>query len=332
MELNKLTLSDFVSLVDIMWLDSVDTADKSAYNSGIFHVVPIAQNTGESRRMSEIQREQYARRKDEGDQAKRLKIQQGYTKDLESYRVAMDVGVTLEERTQNKYPEVTAKLTDMVELPWNTIELDLQMRLSFATATSYSDMDGNTIDTATGDTYAWAYSLHSVKASSATYRNILSNNPRLSPGALTAMERMAKENAIDQFGVKIVGIRFDIMWTTDDAEDIKVAEEFLTSVGSPEYDNSNVKNVNRFKYRHVVLPRVAVDSSGAVDTDKRHYWGLVSSKYVTAYLGMWESPNVIPMFETKDGTDNLETGVRAGYGICVVSGRGFTLSLGDGSA
>ncbi len=102
MELNKLTLADFVSLVDIMWLDNVKSADRSAFNSGIFHVIPIAQNTGDSRRMSEINIEQYARKKAEGDQAQRLKIQQGYTKDLESYRVAMDVGVPIEQRTQNK--------------------------------------------------------------------------------------------------------------------------------------------------------------------------------------------------------------------------------------
>jgi hypothetical protein len=332
MELNKLTLEDFVSLVDIMWLDTVETADKTAYNSGIFHVVPIAQNTGDSRRMSEIHREQYARRKPEGDQSERLKIQKGYTKDLESYRVSLDVGVTYEQRTQNKYPEVMAQLTDMVETPWNRLELDLQMYLSNFDATSYVDMDGETVDTATGDTYAWGYTAHTVRASSSTYRNILANNPRVSTGSLVAMERLVSENSIDQFGTKIVGINYDILWTTDDAEDCKVVEEFLTSVGSPEYDNPNVKNVNRFKYRHVKLPRVALTSAGVVDTDKRHYWGLVSSKYVTAYLGVWEAPHVIPMFLKQDGTDNMETGVRAGYGACVVSGRGAGFSKGNGAA
>lgn len=332
MELNKLELADFVSLVDIMWLDNVDNIDRSAYNSGIFQVVPIAENTGDSRRMSEMNREQYASRKAEGDQAERLRIQQGYTKDLTSYRVAKDVGVTHEERTQNKYPEVLTKLSDMTELPFNSMELDLSMRISNATATSYVDMDGETIDTSTGDTLAWAVSNHTVRASSATYRNRLANNPRLSKGALIAMVRMAKENAIDQFGKKIVGINYDVLWTTDDEEDLVVAAEYLQSLGAPDFNNANVKNVFRYKYRHVVLPRVALDSSGVVDTTKRHYWGLCSTKFVTAWLGIWEQPHVIPMYETKDGTDNMQTGVRAGYGICVVSGRGFTLSTGDGAA
>ena len=332
MELNKLTISDFVSLVDIMWLDNIDSADRTAYNSGIFNVISIPQNTGESRRMSEITREQYATKKSEGNQADRLKVQQGYTKDLTQYRIAKDVGVTYEQRTQNKYPQVLASLTDMVELPWNTMELDLQMRISQADQTYFTDLSGETVDTTTGDTYAWAYTAHKVKGATTTYRNILANNPRLSKGALVAMERLAKENSIDQFGKKEVGMKWNIIWTTDDPEDVNIATEYLESVGSPDYANDAVKNVYHYKYRHVALPRVAVDATGAVDTTKRHFWGLCSSRYVTAYLGIWEQPHVIPMYEKKDGTDNYETGVRAGYGICVVSGRGFTISLGTGAA
>ncbi len=332
MELNKLTLSDFVSLVDIMWLDMVPNIDRSAYNSGIFKVVPIANNTGESRRFSEINREQYASRKTDGEQAERLKIQQGYTKDMTVYDVSKSVGVTHDMRRDNKYIEVLSALEDMVQLPFNTMELDLSMRISYAAATSYTDMDGNTIDTSCGDTYAWAYSAHTVKGSSATYRNILANNPRLSKGALQAMVRMAQENAIDQFGKKIVGIDYDILWTTDDPEDCDLVMEYLESTADLDSSNSGVKNVNRSRYRHVRLPRVALDSSGAVDTDKRHYWGLASAKYITAYIGIWEQPHVIPMYEIKDGSGNWQTDVIAGYGIATVSGRGFAMSKGDGSA
>ncbi len=331
MELNSLTTNDFVSLVEIMWLDNVENRDKSCWDSGIFNIVPIAENSGESRRFSEINREQYARRKSEGNQAERLKIQQGYTKDMTSYRVAMDVGITYEDRTKNKYPEVMARLTDMVELPWNSMELDMQQRVSNFDQTSYIDMDGETIDTTTGDTHPWGYTAHTVKGNTTTYRNILANNPRLSKGALVAIQRLGKENAIDQFGKKIVGINFDLLWTTDDEEDMVLAEEYLESLGAPDYNNPAVKNVMRYKFRHVILPRVAVDSSGFVDTTKRHYWGTVSTKYSTAYLGIWEYPHVIPMYVKTDGTDNYETGVRAGYGIVVVSGRGANFSKGDGS-
>lgn len=332
MELNTLTMADFVSLTTFIWLDNVESADKSALNSGIFMQMDIAKNTGDSRQFSEISREQYLSYKAQGDQSDRLSYQQGYSKIMYKKRMAKDVGITKEDRDENKYPDVLARLTDMAEMPWNTVELDLQMRLAFFSATSYSDKDGLTVDTTVGDTLAWGSTAHTVRGSSATFRNVLANNPRVSKGSLIAMARMAKENAIDQFGKKISGIQYDILWTTDDEEDIVVVTEILQSMGNTDYNNSAIKNTLQYRYRHVALPRVAMDATGGVDTTKRHYWGTVSSRYCTAYIGWWERPNMIPLFETKDGTDNLETGVRVGYGIAVVSGRGANFSAGDGTA
>lgn len=331
MELNKLELSDFTALFDVIWLDNMESMKREAFESGIWKVLQIPQNTGESRRMSEIDLEEYASRKAEGEQAGRAKIQQGYTKDLSQYRVAEDIGVTYEMRTQNKAPEVIARLENLARLPFNRMELDLSHRISYATATSYTDRDGETIDTTGGDDLAWASTAHTLNGSSSTYRNRLANNPQLSKGALEAMERMVKENTLNQFGEKMV-VPYDILWTTDDAVDMNVAMEYLESVGSPDFVNANVKNVYQFKYRHVALPRVATTAAGAVDTTKRHYWGLASSMATTAYIGIWEEPHTLPFEEVKDRSDSFVAGVRAGWGICHVSGRGFAFSSGDGTA
>jgi len=334
MELDSLTFDDFVDLVDVMWLDNLMSLPQEALNSGIWNVLDISKNTGDSRRMSEINREEYAESKTEGNQAERLRIQQGYTKDLEAYpRIAKDVGITYEMRTRNKAPEVVAALQDMVALPWNTIERDLQALVSNFSATSYTAKDGRTVDISTGDSLAWGATAHLVKGSSVTYRNILANNPRVSRGSIEAMERLAIENTINQFGEKIAGARMDILFTTDDPSDCNIIMEYLESIGSPDFDNPQVKNVYKGKYRHVKLSRVAIDvATGQVDTDKRHYWGMASSRYTTSYIGFWERPHTIAMYETKDGTDNWQTGVRAGYGICSVSGRGVFFSKGDGTA
>lgn len=93
-----------------------------------------------------------------------------------------------------------------------------------------------------------------------------------------------------------------------------------------------MKNVYSGKFRHVTLSRVAVTAAGLVDTTKRHYWGLASSVATTSYLGIWEEPHTIPFRDANDGSDDWVTGVRAGYGICSVSGRGFAFSSGDGTA
>lgn len=331
MELNKLALPDLTSLVDFMFIDSAKSLPMEARNSGIWRFMPIANNTGDSRRMSEIDLEEYASVKDESAQSSRARFQQGYTKDLEIYRVSKDVGISIEERNQNKYPQVIQKLTTLVSLPMKRMELDLQQRIANADQTSYVDQDGRTIDTTVGDGLAWASTAHTLKASSTTYRNILANNPQVSKGAIEAMQRLVKENTLNQFGQKMT-MEYDILWTTDDEVDKNVVRELLTSTGSPEYTNPNVKNVYQGKFRHVVLSRVAVDASGAVDTTKRHYWGMASSTGTTAYLGVWEEPHTLPFRDANDGTDDLVTGVRAGYGICAVSGRGFAFSAGNGAA
>lgn len=331
MELNSLTNNDFTSLIDIIWIDNVNEVDKSCYSSGIFNIFPIPLGTGEHRRFSEFDREEYAKRKAQGNQAERLKTQQGYTKDMDVFRYGEDVGVTIEDIQYNKYPEVMDRLINMVDLPWNRMELDMQQRLSNFDQTSFVNMDGETIDLTTGDTFAWAYTAHTVKGTASTYRNILANNPRLSKGSLIAILRQGKENAINQFGEKLPGIRYDILWTTDDEEDMVLAEEYLESLGAPDFNNPAVKNVMRYKFRHVILPRVAVDANGLVDTTKRHFWGVSSSKYTAAYIGIWEAPFAIPMYDLPDGSENKQTGVRAAWGITVVTGRGNQFSRGDGT-
>jgi len=330
MELNTLTNPDFTALYDVIWLDTQNSLSQEARNSGIWNVLPIAKNTGESRRMSEIDLEEYASRKGQSQSAARAKHQQGYTKDLSTERIAKDIGVSYEEITQNKAPEVIARLTNMARLPVNRMELDLQQRVANAIATSYVNIDGETVDTTGGDSLAWGSTAHTLRGTATTYRNILANNPQVSKGALEAMERMVAENTLNQFGEKMV-IPYDILWTTDDAVSKNVVMEYLESIGSPDFTNSAVKNVIKGKYRHVVLSRVAMTPQGAVDTSKRHYWGMASSVATTAYLGVWEEPHTLPFEDDKMRTDDKVTGVRAGYGICHVSGRGFAISLGDGT-
>lgn len=329
MELNTFTLSDFTSLFNIIWIDNQESLPMPARNSGIWRFIPVADNTGDSRRMSEMDLEEYAHRKAQGAQGERAIYQRGYTKDLTTERVALDVGVTVEMRKQNKYPEVLQMLTNLSERPSNRIELDLSHRISFATATSYVNMDGETVDITGGDSLSWAHTAHTVRGSTATYRNRLQNNPAISKGSIEALRRMVKENTINQFGQKKT-VNHDILWTTDDEVDMNVVQELLFSTGNVDYSNSAIKNPLQSKYRHVVLPRVATDAVGAVDTTKRHYWGSASSMLTTAYLGVWEEPHNLPFWDSTDGSENMMTGVRAGYGICHVTGRGFALSTGDG--
>lgn len=334
MELNTVTLSDFTKLAKVIWQKGYDSVPQIMRNSGIFQVVPVEANTGNTREFSEVDGQEYARRKGESDQAQRASVQQGYTKVMTQYRVALDIGISYEMRTQNKAPEVVRRLTSLGKQVSNRMDLDLSHRITYAHSTSYTDMDGATVDVSVGDTLALASAVHTVRGSSSTFSNIIPSNPRLSKGALEAAERLVVEQTINQFGEKMV-MPFDILWTTDDPNTVNTAKEYLQSTADVEGANAGVRNVYQSKYRHVVLPRVATTATGAVDSTKRYYWGLASSEYSTAYLGIWEEPHIKVPSEGSSAeefsTDDWNYGSRGGYGICVVSAAWLKISKGDAS-
>jgi hypothetical protein len=335
MEFNTVSLNDFVKLANVIWIKGFESVVPSMQQSGLVKNLPVSEHTGNTREFSEIDTNEYLSYKGEGDQAARGKVQQGYTKTMTKYRVAENIGITYEMRTENKYPEVVSALTNGGRKGPNTMDLDLSHRLTFGTATSYTDRNGRTIDTACGDTYQLFYSAHELAGSSTTFRNRLANNPQLSKGALEAMERLVIEETYNHFGEKKVA-SFDILWTTDDPNTVNTAREYLHSAASPEGVNSGVINVYGGKYRHVILPRVATDASGATDSDKRKYWGLASSQLSSFYLGVWEQPRLIPPSANGNSedvqTDDWDFRVRAGYGIVVVGAGWIKMSSGDGTA
>lgn len=335
MELNTISLSVFTQLANVIFEKAKNSLERTARESGIFAVESVPGNSGNIRQYTEIDLNQYARRKGESDQSQRARVAQGYTKNLQSYRIALDIGISYEMRTQNKYQDVIKRLTNLANTAGQRMELDMQHRIGFGTATTYTDMDGYTVDISVGDTLALFSTAHTVLGSSSTYRNILANNPQVSRGALEAMELNIAQQSINQFGEKIK-IPFDVLFTTDDPATINTTMEYLKSVASPDSSNSGVVNVYKGKYKHVVLNLLATDVNGLVDTTKQKYWGLVSSMYTSAHVLVWEEPRLKVPSEGNNGedfsTDDFTFGVRAGYGIATLNGNWIHVSKGDGTA
>lgn len=332
MELNIAGLSDFVRNAEILFLKGLDSVPMAARNSGIFRIDNLADHKGNTKEYSEIDLEEYAEIKGEGDQASRARVQQGYSKVGTLYRISKDIGITYEMRHYNKYIDVVARLTNLGSMASKRMELDLSHRITFATATSYTSKEGNTIDVSVGDTLALASTAHTVRGSSTTFRNRLANNPVFSKGALEGMEQMIIENSINQFGEKVT-IPYDIIWSTDDANTCNTIKEFLKSTASPDALNAGVVNVNQGKYKHVILPLVATTASGAVDSTKAKYWGLASSMNSQAFLGINEEPHMKPTDGNIEfSTEDLNMGCSAGYFIVIPGARFFAFSSGDGTA
>lgn len=336
MELNINNLTDFVRNATILWNMAADAVPAVARTSGLFKEVSIPQNTGNVREFSEIDLEEYAARKGESDQAARAQVQQGYSKVGTLYRVSKDIGISYEMRTQGKYIEIVNRLTNLGGLAKKRMEIDLTHRLTFADATSYVDMDSVTVDITIGDTLSLANTAHTLKGSTKTFRNRLANSPQVSLGALEAMEKMRVENTLNQFGQKMT-IKADIIWTSDDPNTCNTVRQILRSTTNITQANAGVVNPYEGSYKHVVLPRLATDAFGNVDSSKAKRWGLASSQMSTAYLGVHEEPRL--KAPTGEGFNNVEFstedwnfGTAAGYMIVIVSATWISFSYGDGTA
>lgn len=335
LDLSTVSLPDFVRRAEITWKKGAESFNSVIMNSGIVKEIAIGQNSGNTREFSSIDLELYAKRKNEREQAALARSQQGYSKVGTLYRISLAQVITYEMRTQGKYKDIQNTLLDLIPSVKRRMELDLQHRITFAGSTSYVDMDGVTVDVTVGDTRALAATDHTVRGSATTYRNILANNPQLSRGAVEAMEKMRVENSINQLGQK-VPVSDDILWTTDDQNTINTARELLRATATLESGSNNgVPNVYQTKYRHVVLPLVATDKDGNVDSTKAKYWGFVSSRMSSFMLGVHEQPNVIPATEG-DGknvlTHDWTFSVAGGWMIVIPDPAFFCISYGNGAA
>lgn len=333
--MNINSFPDFAKNALILWNMGAASVPQYARSSGLFKTVPIPNETGNTREFSEIETEEYASRKGESDQASRAKVQQGYTKIGKLYRIAKDVGVSFEWRTQGKYPEIKNRLTNLGRLGENRIDLDLTHRITFGASTYYTDQDGVSVDVTVGDGLALFSTAHTLKASATTFRNILSGNAAFSQSALESMEKMRVENSFNQFGQKMT-VQDDILWSTDDPNTVNTIKIVLQSMGNTaDYKNSAVVNPYVRKYNHVVLPRIATDKDGNVDSTKAKYWGVASSNLSTAYLGMHEEPHMkmpTPGSNAEEfSTDDWNFGTRAGYMVVIVSATWIGMSKGDAS-
>ena len=264
MELNTITLSDFTALATVIFEKRKASLPQEMMASGLFKVMNIPSQSGDTRKFTEIDTQEYANNKAQSDQASRATVQQGYTKTMEVKRVAADIGISFEMRKFNKYPEVVSRLTKLADLAVNRRELDLQHRFTFGAATSYTDMDGDTVTIDTGDDYQLFYSAHTLNGSSTTYRNRLANNPQLSKGALEAAEKLSVEETYNHLGEKVTQ-SCDILWTTDDPNTCNTAMEYLKSTSELAAPNAGVVNVYKGKYKHVKLPYLATTAAGAPD-------------------------------------------------------------------
>lgn len=319
-ELNTISQSDFTKLANVLWVKSANSVKRNMANSGMVKMTPIPRGTGSTREFSEVDTNEFLSEMNENDQAARGKVQQGYSKIAYVKDYGENMGITYKMRRDNKYPEIIGQLTSGGKKGYQRMELDLTHRLTFATATTYTNMEGSTIDIATGDTLQLAYSAHTLKGSSTTYRNRVANDPLLSKGGLEAAEKLAVEETYNQFGEKKTAT-FDIMFTSDDPNTVNTAREYLQSTADVTGAHNGIVNVYNGKFKHVILPYLATTAAGVADTTKRAWWGIASSELSSFFCGVWDEPRMIAPTEGSNAedaqTDTMDYRYRAAFGIAI---------------
>jgi hypothetical protein len=248
-------------------------------------------------------------------------------------RIGIESEITFEMRRYNKKQEVMAAITSLPYFCPQRVELDLTHRLTFASATSYVDMDGNTVDLTVGDGLALASPVHALKFSTITYSNRLTGDPLFSKGAVELAELLTTTDILSNFGEKRV-MDFNTIVTGNNPTVCNAVSQFLRSTSDNTQNNSGVINVNLNKYRHVILPQLATTATGAIDSTKKNYWFLAAigagMRGWQAWYVEWEAQNLIPS-TAGNGTDVHKDiwyyNVRQSYQIGIVSGRGLIASL-----
>jgi len=326
--LNTLTFSQLTDLIRKTFVSNQNMITPVAKKIYIKDV--IGKGQGNTKRYDEIDTETYARLKRQAEAVSKASIGIGYNVTMTKKRIGMEIDITQEMRDENRYAEVGSLIQSLSHFCPQREELDATHRLTFGTATSYVDMDGETVTLTAGDGLAVFKTDHTLKHSTLTWSNRVTGDPVFSQGALESAELLATTNILSNFGERRV-MKFNTIVTGDDPNTVNSVKKFLNSSTDVSQNNSGVINTYYRKYDHLVLPQLATTATGAYDSTKRRYWFLMSLGLGTngfqAYFGQWEAPHMVAMPASGNNMEDPHKdiwsyGTRSGYGYVVVSGRG----------
>lgn len=275
--------NDLVKNAKVKWREGYDMVQPAARQ--MYDIYSVREMTSEH---SQIDGPGFAKRKNQGERYAIGSVKQGYSMTLSQLRIGLMEEVTWEMRKFDKYREIEKKMRMLGESTAQRMELDLTHQFTFglAGATSYTNQDGETVYTTTGDGLSIFSTAHTITGSSTTFSNLIT--AKFSKEGLEEAEELFTR-MINNNGIKVV-VKPDTIITTDDPTTVNAVTEFLKSQGMPD-SNYNGINVYNKKYKHLILPYLATDANGAYDSTKAGYWMLADLKHTDAICEVSENPN-----------------------------------------
>lgn len=287
--------NDLVKNALVQWREEYELVEKNARQ--LYDIVPNENLTSE---YSQIDSPGFARRKDEGGAYVIGSPRQGYTLNLTKSRIGLRDSVTWEMRKYDKYREIEKKMRGLGESTAMRIELDLTHLFTFGLqGSSYTNMDGETVNTVTGDGLQIFSDSHTITGSSTTVDNY-GGTAAFNRTNLEAAERLFR-NMVNMNDMKVVP-KPDTIITGDDPAIVNVVSEFLKSMDAPD-TAERATNVYKGKYKHIVLPLLATTNLGAPTSTGRYYWMLADMKKKDAILEFSEMPTFTAPNPGSNGED-----------------------------
>ena len=274
--------NDLVKNALVQWREEYESVEKNARQ--LYDIVPNENQTSE---YSHIDSPGFARRKDQGGSYAIGSPRQGYSLNLTKSRIGLRDSVTWEMRKYDKYREIEKKMRGLGESTAQRIELDLTHLFTFGLqGSSYTNMDGETVNTVTGDGQQIFYDSHTITGSSTTVDNYV-GTLAFNRTNLEAGERLFR-NMVNMNDVKVIP-KPDTIITGDDPAIVNIVAEFMRSVSAPD-TAERADNVYKNKYKHIQLPFLATTNLGAPTSTGRYYWMLADLKHKDAILEFSEMP------------------------------------------
>lgn len=253
----------------------------------MYDIIPNDELTSE---YSHIDPAGFAKRKEEGGSYAKGSPEQGYTLNLTKSRIGLSDDVTWEMRKYDKYRKIEKKMTSLGKSTAMRIELDLTHLFTFGLqGTSYTNLDGETVNTVTGDGLQIFSDSHTITGGSTTVDNYLGTTA-FSKDGLEAGERLF-DNMVNMSDTKVT-VMPDTIITSNDPAMVNKVNEFLQSQGAVGTANRE-DNVYQGKYRHIALPYLNTTNLGAPTDTGRYYWMLADLSSKDAIVEFSENPTFV---------------------------------------
>jgi len=287
--------NDLVKNALVRWREGYTGVEAKARQ--LYDVVGNPWQTSEH---SHIDNPGFAKRKAEGAKYVIGSPKQGYTLNLTKSRVGLKDSVTWEMRKYDKYREIQKRMRGLGESTAQRIELDLTHLFTFGLqGTSYTNMDGETVSTTTGDGGQIFKDAHTTTTGVTTVDNY-GGTAAFSRSGLEASERLFT-NMVNMNENKVTP-QPDTIITGDDPAMINAVSEFMKSVKIPD-GSEHAINVYKGRYNHISLPYLATTAAGLPTSTGRYYWMLADMKKKDAILEFSEMPNFVMAQPNNNGED-----------------------------